>query len=865
MRTRLFNIDAFYKYKSVIDKKNILGMWWNFIMFQGLILLDILMKVFVAPERINPVYMVYALVADVTIFVWYRLRKRLKNAQDWSIIFSYIIAIVFTAHCMFMYGTESIIIVYFAFMVDLAATFLMHPAFLAVGQTEGMVIFLVSYIIAGKHVSAQSICIIILTYCFAIALGMLIWHIRLSNVIFENELIYLATGTDEVFLDRKERMIFEGSAGSGIFSNLGERKHRTFTFVYDASKDRLLNVREDNIFSLKKDMNWDEISQRILRYAGDPASYRSVEKFFEKSAIMDELPKEKTNRSLQAGFVTSGGEKMWLIFTMSLRPHPVTGAVMLTVLIEDYTIDHIFKELLNQLISENYDAVLCIEKGRRDGIIFLSEPHKDFRVEKCEDYEALLSKYVTENIADYDREKVLKDGHLKNLYDYLMDHDLYECFVDEYTPEGGSRRMRFMAFYLEEDKRILVILRRDVSFYANRAREAKEKVELALEEAKSANEIRTEFLARMNHEMRIPMNSIVGLASLMEEGNGDPGVLKDYAGKIKDSSDYLLQLVNNMFDMTEVTGGHINLKSASCTFKEILSTVDNLVTPMCEAKGIKFTIDSEIADSTVVMTDKLRLIQIFTNLLEKSVKFTDRDKEISLSCYNIGKEGAKGCFRFVVKDNGAGIDEETAQHLFEPYRCEHSSTDPLEDTGLGLHITKNIVDVMGGKISANGKPGVGTTVVVDLDLLLADSNVSVSGPEFNEKKLEGKNILVAEDNEINREIACELLRKRGVTVYEAPDGEAAVKMFADSKEGSFDAILMDIRMPKMNGLEATRQIRSLERPDAASVPIIAMTANAFSEDIELSINSKMTDHLSKPINPKVLYETLVKAIEERNQ
>lgn len=861
MRAHLFNINAFYKYKNVIDKKNSRGMWWNFIMFESIVIVAELAGIITGAEAFSPVFLIYALIVLAIMAIRCIFRQKIKKAEDWSIILSYVVGFVFAVHMEAMYPNSHIVLLNFAFFaIDLAVTFILSPYFVILGQLEGGAAFVICYLLTAEKADMVIVGYIVLITAFAIVAGLLSWDLRLSNIIFENELAYLATGTDDVFLANRNNDLW-ADADYGIFAE-NKGKNRYFTFIFNMTENRLSSVREGNIFDLQGEMSWEEVSNRILRYVGNPSDYRNVSEFLSATGEKNELKEEK--KSTVAGFNMPGGDRMWLNLEMTVRPHPVNGSVMRIVSMEDITGDKVFKGIMNLILTENYDVIICIEKAKKRGIMIHSDEKGDINVSKCEDYEEMMVNYATERVADYDREGTIKAGHLKNLYEHLQDNSSFEIFVDECNADNEIRKKRFVASYLDDGKRFLTIFMQDVTELIKREKSAKDKLEKALKEAKAANDVKTEFLSRMSHEMRTPMNAIVGLASLVEDANGNSELLKDYVSKIKSSSDYLLQLINDVLDMSGISDGKINMTKAPVKFADFTETINTIIAPLCQNKNIAYFPDSEIPGSTVLIMDKLRVSQVFTNLLSNAVKYTSEGGIIEFSSYCVGVDGNKGTYRFVVKDNGIGMTEEFTQHMFEPFAQEkETNRASLNGTGIGLSIAKGIVDMLGGKISATSKPDVGTTFVVDLVFEIANREEPHKEEAISLECLKNKRILVVEDNEINREIAVALLTGQEMIAEEAENGLEAVEAFDKSVERYYDAILMDIRMPKMNGLEATRNIRYLGRKDAQTVPIIAMTANAFSEDVELSVNSGMNAHLSKPINPQILYETLAKFISER--
>ena len=426
---------------------------------------------------------------------------------------------------------------------------------------------------------------------------------------------------------------------------------------------------------------------------------------------------------------------------------------------------------------------------------------------------------------------------------------------------------------------------------AERSKEYQQQlVQDALEKAQEASQAKTEFLSRMSHDIRTPMNAVINLTDLaLQEPISD--TVREYLEKSMVSSKFLLGLINDILDMSRIESGTMVMKKENLTRTDFLNAVETVVMPLVREKNINFHGELNPGEYTISV-DKLRFYQIFFNLLSNAVKFTPEGGDVWFTVENLEVENDKLRIRFSVRDNGIGMSEEFQEHLFEPFAQEHSELSAkTTGTGLGLPIVKSLVDAMDGTISVKSKLGEGTeiSVVMDVDIVAraellpsktyasatatesapasADSapasavdSDSTSAPASTSASapsaLEGLNVLLVEDNEINTYVARIILENGGCVVSEANNGEKAVEAFSESEPYTYDAILMDVRMPIMDGLEATKAIRALDRPDAVSVPIIAMTADAFDDERLHTIEAGMNYHLTKPIETDQLYEAL---------
>lgn len=393
------------------------------------------------------------------------------------------------------------------------------------------------------------------------------------------------------------------------------------------------------------------------------------------------------------------------------------------------------------------------------------------------------------------------------------------------------------------------------------------KLQDALHAAEIANQAKTDFLARVSHDMRTPLNGILGLTDIMKEKAVDEG-LKSEIEQLELSGRYLLNLIDDTIDVGQIESGKLELHSSVCDGKAALETVISMIQPSIYEKQIHFQVDVEQLPFTMLYVDIGRLEQAVINVLSNAVKFTPAGGTISCKMENISNNNGVIVDRLIIKDNGIGMSKEFQKHLYEPFMQEHNdSRSVYHGTGLGMTITKQCMDLMGGSISIESEVGKGTEVTLILPMPIATPEQIEEWKKSNEISdniaiLKGKRVLLCEDHPLNATIATKMLEKKGMIIEHATNGREGLDMFVASSLGYYNLILMDIRMPQMDGIEATKAIRSLERADAKEIPIIAMTANALEEDVNNCINAGMSEHLGKPIKPEKLYRTLVEFIKD---
>ena len=385
----------------------------------------------------------------------------------------------------------------------------------------------------------------------------------------------------------------------------------------------------------------------------------------------------------------------------------------------------------------------------------------------------------------------------------------------------------------------------------------------ALAAAKAASKAKGDFLANMSHDIRTPMNAIIGMTALIEHDAESPEKIREYTKKVNNSSQHLLGLINEVLDMSKIEAGKTVFKYSDFSILDLVQELNTIFHTQIYEKQQTLTIIKENIQHEWVNGDQVHLIQIFSNLLSNAVKYTQEGGEIQFfveECETKSSVYAK--YRFLVSDNGMGMSADFKDTIFDAFtRAESSLTNKIQGTGLGMAITKNLVEAMGGTIDVESELGQGSCFEVLMDLKIAeDRTVALAAQEETDKQdgniLQGMRFLCAEDNELNAEILTELLKIEGAECTICENGEEILKAFEQSAPGDYDMILMDVQMPVMNGYEATRAIRRSSHELAKTIPIIAMTANAFSEDIQHSLAAGMNAHVSKPVEMKVLEKTI---------
>lgn len=395
--------------------------------------------------------------------------------------------------------------------------------------------------------------------------------------------------------------------------------------------------------------------------------------------------------------------------------------------------------------------------------------------------------------------------------------------------------------------------------------EAKRKLEKMAKEAQAANEAKSAFLSHMSHDIRTPINGIMGMTDIALKHMEDKAQVEECLKKIDGSSNHLLSLVNDVLDMSRIESGKTTISHEFMDLRLVLENCSSIIGGQLLERDVELVTEFDDIKHSWLLGDELHLRQVLINILGNAVKFTPDGGKIIFRVEETFCDETQSVFRFEITDTGIGMDEAFMKHIWEPFtQEENGGRTNYKGTGLGMTITKQFVELMGGIISVKSKLNEGSSFVVELPMEITD-HAPIEETVSEHVDLSGIKLLLVEDNELNVEIARYMLEEEGISVVNAENGQKAIDIFSKSSPGEFDVILMDVMMPVMDGLEATRQIRALERADAAEIPIIAMTANAYEEDVKKTREAGMNAHLTKPLDMSVVLATLSEYVKKYNR
>ena len=558
----------------------------------------------------------------------------------------------------------------------------------------------------------------------------------------------------------------------------------------------------------------------------------------------------------------------WAELKIRLYENPQTSELNAFIYSFDIEEQRQLSILTKKLFNVSYNVVGIL--NIKDGLIHIYQKDNSIiqnDVIDCKYSDGL--EYLASQCDDdfTDKEDFLTNLTLENVILNLKNNQIYTIsFL--FPIKGTTRRLKFEYSYLDELKNKIIYRRSDITTEYQLALKQRNSLIKALDDAKKANNAKNDFLSTMSHDIRTPMNAIINMTKLaMDDYQGiSNGNVMDDLNKILTSSDFLLGLINDILDISRIESGKLELKPEVYEYNDFLSYISCIFEPLCQKKNISFIWDKG-STNLPIYVDKIRFNQIFFNLLSNAIKYTDEGGKITYSVNNNYINGNLLHCDFIIKDTGCGMSEDFQKKMFDPFEREYNNINSSVGTGLGLAIVKKIVDAMGGKIEVYSKINKGTIISLSLEMPLATPeqiklNIEKRNKTIDLKVFNGKHILTVEDNELNRIVIKRILESKGIIVTEAVNGMEALDILVRSKENEFDLVLMDIRMPVLDGIKATEYIRNLTRNDLKNIPIIAMTADAFTEDMRNIMDSGMNDHLSKPIDKDLLFLTITKYLKK---
>lgn len=563
----------------------------------------------------------------------------------------------------------------------------------------------------------------------------------------------------------------------------------------------------------------------------------------------------------------------WFNLCMELAFNPSSGDIEAYCYLKDISNQTIATITKDSVLEEDVEYIFWLNKvngvcqfiNKSEDVSWISE--KD-----TADYKVMIDTFMKKKVPDSDKESVRELFDVGRIENELETQKEVRFTYHTRKDDGSIEIKQEKVYYLEPGGNIIVFVGTDITAITLMESQQNEKLAKAIKEAERANFAKSDFLSRMSHDLRTPMNGIMGIAELASKELDDPVSLERDISKIKSASKYMLGLLNDILDMSKIESGRMEIRKEKCSFGDILENVITLSHVMCDKNGIDFFCNRNPDDyrDFILNIDRLHMQQIAMNLISNASKYTPEGGKIEMLLDSVPVAPGVIKIHVEIRDTGAGMTKEFQKIMYEAFTQDINSVNKV-GTGLGLAIVHNLVNLMGGTIECVSAPGEGTQFTIEMNievvdtgngLISSDQGTVEETKDVSKLSIKGKRALLVEDNELNQEIASRLLIAEGLEVDIAGNGLEALNMFSEKPEGYYDIVCMDVMMPVMDGLQATHLMRGLEREDAKKIPIIAMTANAFTEDIERCLEAGMNTHIAKPIETEKMIRTVKEFIGE---
>lgn len=639
------------------------------------------------------------------------------------------------------------------------------------------------------------------------------------------------------------------------------------SIVMDLTSNQVLEIDSTcqtvlDLAGVTADTYFDKTAQKIV---GDQMIAQFT-KSFSRKALLNQFGSGEFVAAMELTRLYDTSKVYWVNYSVHLIQNPETKHIIAHISCVDITREKVMQTVMETVSKTDYDFFVIVDGSSDSAQDYGIIDGQHLFAEK-DSFETNMERMVREEVCAEDVERVISTCKIDNIWSHIKNGEIYKFNFSIFLPNGEIRRKQMQFTAISPTRKTYLMSRIDVSSIYEEQELAKRKLQKALSDAEQANRVKTDFLSRMSHDIRTPMNAVMSLAALGQDSNSIEEA-RDYLRKISTSGQYLLAIINDVLNLSKLEHQGLQLHPETVNLPKFIQETLSIVMPTAKEKNIDLQVKQIRIDSQYVKLDTTYVRQVVVNLLSNAIKFTPSGGRVDLILESISRKGQFVRNRMIIKDTGIGIGKEFLSKLFTPFEQENTQNDlARQGTGLGLSIVKGIVEQMGGKIWAESEQGHGSSFYVEWTFETVPiekvQRLPPAPTAASHLILSGKKVLLCEDHPLNAEIARKLLEKQGILAEHAANGKLALEQFSRSPIGYYDAILMDIRMPLMNGLDATRAIRALRRPDAKSVPIIAMTANAFDEDVQKSISAGMNAHLAKPIEPQQLYDTLADFISNR--
>lgn len=634
---------------------------------------------------------------------------------------------------------------------------------------------------------------------------------------------------------------------------------------------------KNNYVKELQDASYDELVVKFSKSFVEPADGEEYVKHCNRDALIEAFTQGTNQGEFTFRCRLSTGGVHWVKIRYNMTKDPLTGDVMGVSYARDVNREILKDQVLKRLTDWDFECIAVIDLLNNDEYIFLSRNEEALKVlpNRNIGYESEIKYMADHVVVPEQREDYLNAVLLPGLLKHLEKEDKFSYSVSLRDEKGNFYNKLLHFNYMDEDRQIILFTAMDMTESYLQHQEELKTVKAAVEHEEEAWKYRNLFFSNISHDMRTPLNGILGFTDLALQET-DAEKMRQYLSKIKLSGGLLLDLINDTLMLSKLESGKLQPNYEIIDNRLISGRILVPIKAMADAKNITLVQDRSRSPHVMMKADRVNTQKIFLNLIGNAVKFTPKGGTVTIVMEQLSEPLYNCNYRFIVKDTGVGISPNFLPHIYEPFvqdSTRNALTQPqLQGTGLGLAIVKQLVDLLHGHIDVESTLGKGTTFTVYLPMPVVGpvqgepewvpgaAPITAPAPITKAKDLQNYKILLCEDNSLNMEIATILLKKKNYEVIQAVNGQEGVKKFQASGQGEISAILMDLRMPILDGFDAARTIRELKRPDAQSVPIIALSADAYEEDVQKVLQVGMNAHLAKPFKPQEIYSLLQKLI-----
>ena len=674
-------------------------------------------------------------------------------------------------------------------------------------------------------------------------------------------------GTDlvyAVYTDASYQKVREADFSRIIQDLLTTNPHSLCTFRLNLSRNLCSDCHGATAYTrqLLNARTADALLESIASIFTDGKEAGEFREQYSRIRLMERFRNGEDHFSITYRRLTDNSEPHWVTTYFHILENPYTREIEAIAYSVDSDRTRKEEEILDAITGEEYDSIGLIDVASGQlSYYYLSGNSARQEDRRQESYRETMLKVCDRMFTDEERGQYLHAVDIETIRSALRTGPVYSYAYFSRNEQGERRRKQVSFRYLEADHREIMFSRSDITAMFEHEERYMEKLRNALLNAEKANEMKSDFIGNVSHDIRTPLNAILGYNKLAMEADSAES-RNDYLKKIEIAGNILLSLINDTLDLQKIENGAITLNPETLSCREVMEEIIDSVQPLMAQKHINFVVDTSRAVLTDIRVDIIRIRQVFINLLSNAVKFTPEGGRIDLIVECVALEDDSVSDRIIIRDTGIGMSQGFQERMFEPFSQERNhDTAHIGGSGLGLSIVRRLVALMGGKIEVRSELGKGTEFTLYLDFQRDEEHHEFVDHDES-IDISGLRILLCEDNQMNTEIARRILEKKGAEVVTAADGQEGLDIFVDSDPQTFDIILMDIRMPNLDGYTATRKIRESRHPQAQTIPVLAMSADAYESDVAKAMKSGMNGHVSKPIDPKRIVSEISRLVQE---